>query len=243
MKQPQPRRQRGTSGTKTMKDLTPKQRIEKLQFVIKLLRELMDEDPKLNLRVTIEQAEDKLREAYKPPVGIASRSSRTVRRPMCYSRVRTTIAPSTSASGSKRTRKTKANSLLHRIKYKQHGTGNHQTRQQRGGGYRPSAKGAARGAWHHGQGFMRANRAKDLNTIQHRKRKVEHGNQTVARYCTCPRSSYRCSQGLSIRKIKKHLKRGAFFMPMCQKTLPRKKGRSDKRSALDIRIFFCIFVC
>ena len=48
-----------------MKELTPKQRIEKLQFVIKLLRELMDEDPKLNLRVTIEQAEDKLREAYK----------------------------------------------------------------------------------------------------------------------------------------------------------------------------------
>ena len=61
----QPRRQRVTSGNRTMKELTPKQRIEKLQFVIKLLRELMDEDPKLNLRVTIEQAEDKLREAYK----------------------------------------------------------------------------------------------------------------------------------------------------------------------------------
>ena len=65
MKQPQPRRQRVTSGTKTMKELTPKQRIEKLQFVIKLLRELMDEDPTLNLRTTLEQAEDKLREAYK----------------------------------------------------------------------------------------------------------------------------------------------------------------------------------
>ena len=65
MKPTQPRRQRVTSGNRTMKELTPKQRIEKLQFVIKLLRELMDEDPKLNLRVTIEQAEDKLREACK----------------------------------------------------------------------------------------------------------------------------------------------------------------------------------
>ena len=65
MKPTQPQRQRVTSGNRTMKELTPKQRIEKLQFVIKLLRELMDEDPKLNLRVTIEQAEDKLREAYK----------------------------------------------------------------------------------------------------------------------------------------------------------------------------------
>ena len=65
MKPTQPRRQRVTSGNRTMKELTPKQRIKKLQFVIKLLRELMDEDPKLNLRVTIEQAEDKLREAYK----------------------------------------------------------------------------------------------------------------------------------------------------------------------------------
>ena len=48
-----------------MKDLTPKQRIEKLQFAIKVIRECQDENPELAYRDIIERAEQKLREAYK----------------------------------------------------------------------------------------------------------------------------------------------------------------------------------
>ena len=65
MKPTQPRRQRVTIGNRTMKELTPKQRIEKLQFAIKVIRECQDENPELDYRDIIERAEDKLREAYK----------------------------------------------------------------------------------------------------------------------------------------------------------------------------------
>ena len=48
-----------------MKALTPKQRIEKLQFAIKVIRECQDENQDLDYRDIIERAEQKLREAYK----------------------------------------------------------------------------------------------------------------------------------------------------------------------------------
>ena len=48
-----------------MKELTLKQRIEKLQFAIKVIRECHDENPDLDYRDIIERAEQKLREAYK----------------------------------------------------------------------------------------------------------------------------------------------------------------------------------
>ena len=48
-----------------MKAQTPKQRIEKLQFAIKVIRECQEENPELDYSDIIERAEQKLHEACK----------------------------------------------------------------------------------------------------------------------------------------------------------------------------------
>lgn len=62
MKQSQPRRQRVTSGTKTMKPELLKDRIERLQHALRVLRDLQYEDPTAGMASTIEQVESKLRQ-------------------------------------------------------------------------------------------------------------------------------------------------------------------------------------